>query len=304
MELPGLEVLDKDSVKMFAANNLMLTKWVGIKLTATAANSNNVTINPATFVGYTAGISCLTYNIPANVVIGSTTSPAYALTVSGFNARDRININNSGKIVGKGGDGNNGAGGPALNVTCAVGIVYILNNSGAIIGGGGGAGGQGVATKLTWCDCGTNRDSFAAGGGGAGGQGYGGGLGGPPVGSNSNTSIPGSGGQFAQPGAPGGILSGGINTGSGGTSGVGTRGFASYLSPVTYFGPAGRGGNGGSFGSNGCVGSSNFTGIEGGQGPTAIICAAGAGGAAGNAIKGVGKFTLANAGNVYGPQIP
>lgn len=289
---------------MFAAKNLLLSRRNILSLTA--SNATNVTITPSSFTGYVAGNSCLIYNVPCSVVIGSTTIASYALTFSGFNVKDKIIINNSGKIVGRGGDGNSGAGGPALNVSGSVAPVIINNLSGAIIGSGGGAGGRGVQTGVSWSyctppigrNCGTSVpvNTLAAGGGGGGGQGYIGGTGGPVNGSNACISTPGSGGQFASAGGTGTIT-------SAGTGGPGTFGFSGYLSPTTYFG-AGSGGSGGSFGANGGAGQSTGSPINGGQGPTTYPSASSAGGTTGNAIKGVGLYTLNNNGNVYGPQIP
>jgi len=281
---------------MFAAKNLLLSRRS--TAIATATSSTNVTVTPASFSGYVAGNSDLTYVIPSCVVIGSTTIASYALTFSGFNARDKIFINNSGKIVGRGGDGNGGAGGPALNVSGSGAPVIINNLSGAIIGSGGGAGGGGVSAYTCIqsgpCCTPTGSRAYAAGGGAGGGQGYTGGSGGPVVGTTSNMTTSG-GGHFASAGSAGTVT-------TYGNGGCPTFAFASYTGPLTYFG-AGGGGNGGSFGSNGSAGSNNVNQTPAGW-PYGRCIPFGAGGTTGNAIKGVGVFTLNNSGNVYGPQIP
>lgn len=73
-------------------------------------------------------------------------------------------IKNSGKIIGQGGDGAYGrggpgqAGGPAIKINSGVSGVTIINNSGAYIAGGGGGGAGYEASQF-----------YAGGGGGAGG---------------------------------------------------------------------------------------------------------------------------------------
>jgi len=281
---------------MFAAKNLLQSRYACKPFSATATSGNNLTVTPANFPGYISGASCITYNVPSGVVIGSTTIASYALTFSGFNPNDKIKINNSGKIVGKGGDGNSGAGGPALNVSGG-GKFIINNNTGAIIASGGGAGGNGNgAYTCRPCCCGGGR-AQAQGGGGGGGQGYVGGTGGPVVGNNSNMTAAG-GGHNACAGGAGSITA----------AGAGGRQqfmFAFFTSPVTYFGAA-DGGAGGTFGSNGTVGNSGNNQTPVGwpsSGDPAFP--RGLGGTAGNAIKGVGAYTLNNlGGTVYGPLIP
>lgn len=292
---------------MFAAKNLLQSRWTGIPISLTASSANNVTLTPANFTGYISGASCITYTVPTGVVIGSTTIASYALVFSGFNPNDRITINNSGKIVGKGGDGNSGAGGPALNVSGG-GVFVINNKTGAIIGSGGGAGGSGVGQIACGCSCLIYGNAVGAGGGGGGGQGYGGGLGGAVSGGGpSNVAFGGGNGRGpgvscgpATAGTAGSITSAGIG-------GYKTSGFAFHgaPNPAGYFGTA-DGGAGGTFGSSGSPGGSSQQSV-----PSIFGCrhsdtpAATAGGPAGYAIKGVGKYTLNNlGGNVYGPLIP
>ena len=161
---------------MFSSLNLFATKRRLIA-SVTASSATNVTVNPAMFPNYVPNASVLTYIIPGGVVISSTSTSTPALTISGFAAGDRVEIINSGTIVGRGGTGGTGsiggngqrgtngaAGGLALSVSSAI----IFTNNG-IIGGGGGGGGGGAGGD-------GGPEGFGGGGGGGAGFGTGGPL--------------------------------------------------------------------------------------------------------------------------------
>jgi hypothetical protein len=100
--------------------------------------------------------------IEAGVTVGSTTPLSAALQTGSWPAGVVIEIENSGKIYGAGGEGKydaaGGTGGTGVELQHAVSF----NNLGTIAGGGGGGGG---ARSL---DEDTGIDLFAGGGGGAG----------------------------------------------------------------------------------------------------------------------------------------
>lgn len=104
--------------------------------------------------------------IPSNFWLWSDDTSAAALTIDVSN----ITINNSGFIIGRGGNGGSGVnvdgndGGPAIKINSGVTGVTIVNNSGAYIAGGGGGGASGGAPE----------DLRLAGGGGGAGGGNGG----------------------------------------------------------------------------------------------------------------------------------
>jgi hypothetical protein len=159
---------------------------------------------------YSPGKTYGVVNIGSSAVIGSTTSGAYALNVTGFTAGDKINIQNAGYIVGKGAD-YGGAAGPAMLVQSA-GAQISLYNTGTIGGGGGygylGSSGGSLQNKPRYTGSGGGGGGGAgyyagAGGGSSGGQ-YAGGPGGPGT---LTTGGPGGGaGPWAYPGGPGGNL--------------------------------------------------------------------------------------------------
>ena len=226
---------------MFSSLNLFATKRRLIA-SVTASSATNVTVNPAMFANYVPNASVLTYIIPGGVVISSTSTSTPALTISGFAAGDRVNIINSGYIVGRGGTGGTGApggggnrgtngaaGGPALSVSSAI----IFTNNG-VIGGGGGGGGGGAAGDGA-------PDLGSYGGGGGGGAGNAVGSGGPVnlTGFVSNQGVV----NNSQPGS-----SGTLTTGGGGGSGGNSSG---YGNDRWGWG----GGQGGALGSTGSVGA-------------------------------------------------
>ena len=140
------------------------------------------------------GVSAVQVTVAANVYIYSTSTARGA-----FYNIPACTIINNGFIMGKGGNGNGGAGGDALTLA---GNISLINNSGGYIGGGGGGGARG------------NDAYFSGGCGGAGGgtggvsrDGTGGGAGGSIGGSGGNGSN--TGGGSGPVGGYGGTAGGG-----------------------------------------------------------------------------------------------
>ncbi len=252
-----------------------------------------------------------TLNVPSNLWVWSDSTSVAAMIVD-----IPCTINNSGKIIGKGGRGgyrafNNTiapeAGGPAINVTSTG--VTIINNSGAYIAGGGGGGGHRQ-------DGGDANDSNAGGGGGAGGG----------AGGNARNAgfLGGAGGALNATGADAtrasdGVVfkgAGGGAGGAGGSFGYGGGGGGRIL--------PGTGGKNGGYHATGSVLSGGFELCEGGSagnvghGPNPVgysysDLAAGGGGwgasggngsvlngaSGGAAITGTSR-TLSNSGTIYG----
>ena len=219
--------------------------------TYTASNSTNIVLSNVFGNSWSQNIPKI-YIIPSGVTVGGTGS-ADSLTASP-SMGGTLTINNSGTIIGYGGNGgsegnggtgsSNGnvrqghdassgtAGGNAINVQSA--NITINNLSGGQISGGGGAGGGG-------------------GGGGAGGFGLGwanggqGGGGGQGAGYNQ-TQQNGQSGQSAQ-----GNAGDGGNGGNGGALGVAGQGgqdgqVGRYSSGGQVSGSSGQGGGGGAAG--------------------------------------------------------
>jgi hypothetical protein len=229
-----------------------------------AANTANYTVNTAKVTGYVAGSTDLTLTINSGIFVSSGSTGSYAMTVdTSWAAGDTISIINNGTIVGRGGNGGQGAvstggngnagssGGPALIVNRAV----TFNNTNGRIAGGGGGGGGGTNGQYTQTFGKSSTTFFFGGGGGGGGIG------------DSSGGAGGSGG--------------GGNPGSGGTLTAAGAGGATIPLPER---PSGAGGAGGGYGSGGAAGQ--FTG--GGS--------AGGGGAAGACIAGNANITYAGTG--------
>lgn len=221
--------------------------------------------------------------VPANFWIWSDSTDTAGLIVDTQNAI----IENSGKIIGKGGY-NGVAGGDAISIT-ALGVT-IINYLGAYIAGGGGGGGQG-RNGAGGGGAGGGQDGTpvpflnAAGSNGVGEQpGFGGGAGGGGAGITFNGAggggrggriLPGSGGAGGGGGGAGGSAGNAGSNGSGGQSG-------------------GRAGGGGGWGANGGDGY-----FDGNPGPPATR----SGGAGGKGIEAnSNSFTLTNNGTIYGAQ--
>lgn len=221
-----------------------------------SANTSNVNVRTAALAAGWDGTSKLNVTINSGVVIFSTSTGSYAMTVSG-SFPGGVEIINNGTILGRGGDGgsstvNGGNGGPALLVQSAV---TINNTSGRIAGGGGGGGGGAAYTYCVYQDegvCYQYATEYGPGGGGGIGNGSGG-----------------SGGSWGSAGSAGTLTA----AGSGGSPGGGGQ--------ANYVGPGGAGGTYGSTGGNGCNGS-----YGGGCGVPS-----GLGGAGGAAVVGNSNIT-------------
>lgn len=242
---------------MFAAPNSFITGGIPTFPFSISSDTANLDLRTAALAAGWNGTSKPVCTINSGVLVYSTSTGSYALTISGsFPAG--VELINNGTILGKGGAGGRGAqpgacgacfagysyrgdpgsnGGPALYVTTAVKI----NNVNRIAGGGGGGGGG-------------YGDSFAAsGGGGGGGTGTGAGGARGPCNNNFQVSQDGSAGTNTAGGAGG---QQGIASGPGGCKG----GTFQY----------GRdGGDGGGYGSSGSTDSSSNVG--GGSGGAAVV---------------------------------
>ena len=204
----------------------------------------NYSLAPGSVSGYSSGITDVTLTINGGVVVGSTSTGAYAMTISGFAAGDTVTIINNGYIVGMGGTGGSfgayggnpgGGAGPALNAASAVRIY----NYGTIGGGGGGGGSGGQWAGIA-----------GAGGGGGGGAGrYAGGAG---AGNPESWPYPGYAGQN---GGAGSLTAGGY--GGAGAGGAGSGGYGGNLGANGNTGGAGSGGGGGGGGAGGACTAGN-----------------------------------------------
>ena len=197
---------------------------------AIAANVANLNIRSAALAAGWNGSSKVVATIDSGVVVYSTSTGSYALTISG-SFPGGVELVNNGTILGKGGNGgsstlNGSNGGPALLVQTAV---TINNSSGRIAGGGGGGGGGASYTYCVYQDegiCYQYATEYGPGGGGGIGNGSGG-----------------AGGSWGSAGSAGTLTS----AGNGGSPGGGGQ--------ANYVGPGGAGGSYGSSGGHGCNGS-------------------------------------------------
>jgi hypothetical protein len=211
-------------------------------------------------------------------------------------------IQNEGKIIGKGGYGSFGSagnaqdGGPAIKINSGVSGVVITNASGAFIAGGGGGGG-GSGTN------GTAINGF--GGGGAGG-------GNPELSNPAPPSNRASGGVLNAVGEDGASSTAfGYSGGTGGGAGGGGGGYSGDANGLRSGGGGGRilgsGATGGSVGggANGNAGAhstnNELGGGGGGWGAAGGNGTDNNGGAGGKAIEDTGNtYTLSNSGTIYG----
>jgi hypothetical protein len=224
---------------------------VAVNLTI-ASNTQNYDVFTNRGPTYVAGNTDVTVTVNPGIIVGSSTTPTYAMLVpSAFNPADTVTIVNNGLIYGAGGNGGPGgsggtvpgnAGGTGGNAIFANRPTTITNN-GTVAGGGGGGGGGGGANAAR---VGT-RSGGGGGGGGRGNSGGGFGAGGPanssgaPGGSGTPTSAGGggAGGTFSgRNGGPGGTGGGLGATGGGGapgnsgvtnSSGAGGGGAGNYI---------------------------------------------------------------------------
>ena len=204
-----------------------------------SANTADAALNLSTLPGYSAGKTIFTVTVNSGVYLYATSTGSYGLNISGGTTGDTLTIVNNGYIHGKGGTGNGGSGGPAINLGFGMTSCTINNTNASayIAGGGGGGGGQ-----------------YGGGGGAGGGPGgspnggagaYTGGTG-STGGSSGNNSIPGGGGGggSAFPGSGGGGAStGGNNSAPGGGGSAGGGGGAAAPFKATAYGGSGGSGN-------------------------------------------------------------
>jgi len=200
------------TIGYFDSTNLNFSEFRGTQDKVTAditisANTQNYTLNTSSVTGYVANFSKVNLTINNNVVVGSSSTGSYALTITGFAAGDVINLINNGTIIGAGGAGgashNNASGDPGNaggNALLLQSYTNITNNG--IISGGGGGGGAN--------DGGETYGSCFGGGGSFTGQGGGGGAG----------YTAGSGGSGDPNGSAGTLTAGGGGGGAGGGQGV------------------------------------------------------------------------------------
>ena len=264
-----------------------------------STNQENWDLRSAATTAGWDGSAPLIVNINSGVYVWSDTTATAGLIISGSFAGG-LTLNNSGFIMGRGGNGaTNGsgaAGGPGVTVSLSSGSASINNQSSGYIGGGGGGGGT--------------KDIQGGGGGGAGGgDSYykaGGAIGLPGAGFGGvaftygeyGTGITSAGG-----GAGGG---GGArdDTGSDTTTQRGSAG--GRIFPGTggrgadARGYGGAGGSAGNAGVNG-TGADGNGGGGGGWGASGGNAAGGsAGGAGGAAISGSGYTVTGTTSQIYG----
>lgn len=223
-----------------------------------ASNTQNYDVysNASPSPSYSPGTADITVTINSGVVVGSSSTGSYAMSVpNAFGAGDTVTIVNNGTVIGRGGSGGGGGrgqpytsgggggnGGNALYVNRAT----IFTNNGTLSGGGGGGGGghgrsAGGSPKVA--------ASGYGGGGGGGGAGYSGGSGGAggpgpqypaPAGGTGTTTSGGAGGSrpTSYQGYPGGGqgANGGFSvaySGGGGTRGYYLVGNSNVTFPAT-----------------------------------------------------------------------
>ena len=253
---------------------MSFSEWYGASSETVLTSAGNVNgqaqrkqISASSFIS-----SGGTLRIPSNIWVWSDSTSTAALTID-----ISCTIINEGKIIGRGGNGNGGSGGPAIKINSGVSGVTIQNASGAFIGGGGGGGSDGGGPAL-------------GGGGGAGGgtggssNAGGGGAGGSlnAAGSTGSSTGSGTGGAGGNQGGQGGARSNSNGAASGG--GGGRVAFGSSSTGGAAINE--NGGDGGGWGASG--GSTTYYG-----GPQ--------GGSGGAAINDSGNsYTLSNSGTIYG----
>lgn len=200
-----------------------------------------------------------TITINSGIYLGSGSISAYALDTdaTAWPSGSDVLVVNNGFIVGMGGAGNGGSGGPAVRVQSGCPIRF--DNTSGTIGGGGGGGGFGQAAQ--YFD-GKTSPVWNGGGGGGGGRGFNGGAAGGPYNPAPMNLSGGTGGAGSKTSAGGGASGG-------------------YTSAGAY---GGAGGNGGGLGANGSSGGGGLSNNGGYSGP-------GGGGSAGAAIVGNANIT-------------
>ena len=238
------------------------------------------------------GVRPVAVYIPSGVIIGSTSTSSYALTIQG-SFPNGVTLINNGYIVGMGGSGgstpyggygysqNGTSGGPALQVLTSV----TITNNGTIGGGGGGGSAAIVGDHLYW---------GLANGEGGGGAGSSNGSGGISYYGANNGDIrwyQGSGYYVIGGinGQNGTTTSGGLGSTGGVNGGQSTIGFLNGQGSTSGFQYC-YGGNGGALGSAGATGYSS-TGD-----------AVGSPGSGGAAVVGNSYVTWITTGTIFGSQ--
>lgn len=202
--------------------------------------------------------------IASGIVVSATTTAVYALDTgtTAFPVGSRLRLRNQGFIIGRGGNANSGAGGPALRAAAALNITLEVDNDGGTIAGGGGAGGVGgVGDGYTNSDIKSQQRVGPAAGGQAGG--------GRTGRTNSSPN-----GTFASAGA----------------------GFAgSTVTLGAFYSTGGTGGTGGGWGASGSTGNSGYC-----NAPVNSSTAGSSGGPPGAAVVGNANISWANTGTRLG----
>ena len=230
-----------------AAGEISLNSLRGLDaiFALTILSASNVNLRNAAIAAGWNGLYEVVATIPAGNVIQSSTTSVASLTIDG-SFPGGVQLINNGTIIGRGGDGGQGAirntrsasAGGGGGTGLAVSVPVRITNVGTIAGGGGGGGGGGV-TSYTVGSGKSTSTGYSQGGGGGGGAGFGSGGAGTGNGANGSTTTGGGGGTNAYD-----------NGGSGGSAGAA--------------GAAGDGGNiaggaGGGAGGAAVTGSGNVT---------------------------------------------
>ena len=283
------------------STQMAFSEWYGaaynfvLNISANTQEANVSTLSTA--AGWN-GTAPLIVNISSSIYVWSDNTSIAGLIISG-SFPGGLTVNNSGYIIGRGGNGGAGEanglnGGPAISNASS--SVSIVNNTGAFIAGGGGGGGGGKGGVGT-----------AGGGGGAGG-----GDGGP---SADPSRAGGAGGAVGQVGGNPALVTGASLAGAGGSGGLtldyddgkgyggwgGGRqlpGAAGVYSAQGYPGAGGGAGNAGTGGQS-LVGSARHASGGGGWGAAGGSNSRTSGGAGGAAISGT-AVSLTNNGTIFG----
>ena len=279
-------IYDSSTTRWLCGHFGSIASASGASLSLTIEGNQN-DVDLAAILGTLASAVVVNVTIPQGTILQASSTGSYALDCAGaLPVGSTLNITNLGYILGRGGDGGDGAGaayevggnqnttneqqatngragGGALRLPGSGVTVNITNGSGRIWGGGGGGGGGGCS--LTG---GANRT--ANGGGGGGGVGGGrGGRGG--CAQRAGVAAPGTAGANGSTGAQGAPGIAGTGTGAGGSAAGGD---------------GGAGGDWGAAGTDGTAETSNTQDYD-----------RGTGGAAGKAIElngGTANFLSGN----------
>lgn len=256
-----------------------------------STNQENWNLRSAAITAGWDGSAPLIANISSGVYVWSDTTSTAGLIVSGAFPGGLI-VNNSGFIMGRGGDGaintTGNPGGPGVTVSLTSGSATFNNQPSGYIGGGGGGGAGGAGGGGAGGGRGGNGSDTTGGAGGAiglsGGNAtsYGGMV--PAQGGGS-----GGAGGFRRDGVAPRTAGGGGGRIFPGVGGAG--GYSSFLGVTTKTG--GSAGNAGTNGGGEFGGGGGGWGAAGGNGT-------GSGGAGGAAISGSGYTVTGTTSQIYG----